>query len=655
MSDLTMQQPSLGVCYYPEHWQESCWEEDAQRMSAMGIRYVRIGEFAWGRIEPRPGQFEWEWLDRAIAILASQGLSIILGTPTACPPKWLVDQHPEILAVAENGQVRGFGSRRHYCFSSAAYRRESRRIVTAIAQRYGSNPAIVAWQTDNEYGCHDTVVSYSSAAKAAFRHWLHDKYGTIETLNAAWGNVFWSMEYGCFDEVELPVATVTEANPIHRLDFQRFSSDQVAAFNKEQVDILRERAVAADLVHNYMGRSTDFDHFRVGADLDVASWDSYPLGFLEQSAADESRKAHFRQQGDPDFTAFHHDLYRAVGSGRWWVMEQQPGPVNWAPFNAAPLPGMVRLWALEAFAHGAELVSFFRWRQAPFAQEQNHAGVLLPNSEEAPAAQELRQTFEDISALDWQPTENAPVALLFSYEAKWLIDIQPQAEGFCAFTQALAYYSELRRLGVDVDIVSPEANLDGYRVVVAPCLPILPEQLVESLKNSSAIVLFGPRAGSKTDDYQIPAQLPPGSLQQLLQLQVTHVDSIRAGVSLPLAGGDAADSVHTWLEHVAGNVDARVATESGAGVWYQQDRVHYLTACVSSALLAKVLRAVLTQADVVYKDMPRGVRVRRRGNLCFAFNYACEERTTPCGDSDLLMGGRTLMPAEVAVWQTKQR
>jgi beta-galactosidase len=316
---------------------------------------------------------------------------------------------------------------------------------------------------------------------------------------------------------------------------------------------------------------------------------------------------------------------------------------------------MVRLWALEAFAHGAELVSFFRWRQAPFAQEQNHAGVLLPNSEEAPAAQELRQTFEDISALDWQPTENAPVALLFSYEAKWLIDIQPQAEGFCAFIQALAYYSELRRLGVDVDIVSPKANLDGYRVVVAPCLPILPEQLVESLKNSSAIVLFGPRAGSKTDDYQIPAQLPPGSLQQLLQLQVTHVDSIRAGVSLPLAGGDAADSVHTWLEHVAGNVDARVATESGAGVWYQQDRVHYLTACVSSALLAKVLRAVLTQADVVYKDMPRGVRVRRRGNLCFAFNYACEERTTPCGDSDLLMGGRTLMPAEVAVWQTKQR
>jgi beta-galactosidase len=463
------------------------------------------------------------------------------------------------------------------------------------------------------------------------------------------------MEYGCFDEVELPVATVTEANPIHRLDFQRFSSDQVAAFNKEQVDILRERAVAADLVHNYMGRSTDFDHFRVGADLDVASWDSYPLGFLEQSAADESRKAHFRQQGDPDFTAFHHDLYRAVGSGRWWVMEQQPGPVNWAPFNAAPLPGMVRLWALEAFAHGAELVSFFRWRQAPFAQEQNHAGVLLPNSEEAPAAQELRQTFEDISALDWQPTENAPVALLFSYEAKWLIDIQPQAEGFCAFTQALAYYSELRRLGVDVDIVSPKANLDGYRVVVAPCLPILPEQLVESLKNSSAIVLFGPRAGSKTDDYQIPAQLPPGSLQQLLQLQVTHVDSIRAGVSLPLAGGDAADSVHTWLEHVAGNVDARVATESGAGVWYQQDRVHYLTACVSSALLAKVLRAVLTQADVVYKDMPGGVRVRRRGDLCFAFNYACEERTTPCGDSDLLMGGRTLMPAEVAVWQTKQR
>lgn len=655
MSNSGKEQPLLGVCYYPEHWPETCWREDAQRMAAMGIRYVRIGEFAWSRLEPRSGHFDWQWLDKSIETLAGQGLKIILGTPTACPPKWLVDRHPEILAIDPDGRTRRFGSRRHYCFSSTIYRREARRIVTAMARRYGSNPAISAWQIDNEYGCHDTVVSYSDAAAAAFRDWLKDKYGTVEALNTAWGNVFWSMEYNSFEAIDPPVGTVTEANPAHRLDYQRFSSDQVADFNSEQVKILREKAGDADLVHNYMGRSTDFDHFRVGTDLDVASWDSYPLGFLDQSGSDEMRKAHYRQQGDPDFAAFHHDLYRAIGNGRWWVMEQQPGPVNWAPSNASPLPGMVRLWALEAFAHGAELVSFFRWRQAPFAQEQNHAGVLLPDGADAPAAKELRRLFDDLDTLDLQATEKAPVALLFSYEAKWLIDIQPQSEGFCALAQSLAWYSALRRLGVDLDIVDAKANLDGYAVIVAPCLPVLPDSLVNNLKNSDAIVLFGPRAGSKTSDYQISRQLPPGDLQGLLDIRVTHVDSIRTGINLPVTDGDASESVHTWLEHIDSGIHPRVTTVSGAGVWFQQDRAHYLSACVSGALLRKIMRAVLDQAGVPCSEMSGGVRVRRRGKLCFAFNYSAEDRPTPCDDEDLLLGERTLKPGEVAVWQVRRR
>ncbi|MEK9978550.1 MAG: beta-galactosidase, partial [Paracoccaceae bacterium] len=131
----------------------------------------------------------------------------------------------------------------------------------------------------------------------------------------------------------------------------------------------------APIAHNYRGRITDFDHYKVGDDLDIASWDSYPLGFLEDRVgADVAHQKHYARQGDPDFQAFHHDLYRTVGKGRWWVMEQQPGPVNWAPFNPDPLPGMVRLWTWEAFAHGAEAVCYFRWRQAPMSQEQMHAG-----------------------------------------------------------------------------------------------------------------------------------------------------------------------------------------------------------------------------------------------------------------------------------------
>ena len=214
-------------------------------------------------------------------------------------------------------------------------------------------------------------LSYSNAARQAFRGWLRARYpgqgndGDIDALNAAWGNVFWSMEYDDFDQIDLPNLTVTEPNPAHVQAFRRFSSDQVVRFNRAQVEIIRKYS-DAPISHNYMGRITDFDHFAVGEDLEIATWDSYPLGFLEDRVgASPENQRHYARQGDPDFQAFHHDLYRAVGKGRWWVMEQQPGPVNWAPYNPAPLPGMVRLWTWEAFAHGAEAVCYFPLASGP--------------------------------------------------------------------------------------------------------------------------------------------------------------------------------------------------------------------------------------------------------------------------------------------------
>jgi beta-galactosidase len=249
---------------------------------------------------------------------------------------------PDMLALDREGRPRKFGARQHYCFSHARYRQHCARIVTELAMRYQSNRDIAAWQTDNEYGCHDTTISYSQAARQAFQIWLRGRYsgpendGDITALNNAWGNVFWLMEYDSFDQIDLPSLTVTEANPNHHLDFRRFTSAQVISFNKLQTDIIRQHS-NAPIAHNYMGRMTDFDHFKVGAYLDVASCDSYPLGFLEDRVTTtETHKKKFARQGDPDFQAFHHDLYRAVGRGRWWVMEQQPRPVNWAPYNPTP-------------------------------------------------------------------------------------------------------------------------------------------------------------------------------------------------------------------------------------------------------------------------------------------------------------------------------
>ncbi|MFN4170407.1 MAG: beta-galactosidase, partial [Pseudorhodobacter sp.] len=181
---------TLGTCYYPEHWDESKWAGDAARMAGIGLTWVRIGEFAWSRIEPRPGRFDWRWMDRAIAVLGEAGLRVVLATPTATPPRWMLDRHPDMLALDAEGRPRGFGSRRHYCFSHDGYRAEAARIVAALAERYGANPHVAAWQTDNEYGCHDTTLSYSPAALRAFRDWLAQKYQSAEALNRAWGNVF---------------------------------------------------------------------------------------------------------------------------------------------------------------------------------------------------------------------------------------------------------------------------------------------------------------------------------------------------------------------------------------------------------------------------------------------------------------------------------
>ncbi|HYC05021.1 MAG TPA: beta-galactosidase [Azospirillaceae bacterium] len=643
----------LGVCYYPEHWPEDWWAEDAERMRDLGINLVRIGEFAWSRIEPEPGRFDWGWLDRAIETLAARGLRIVLGTPTATPPKWLVDRHPDMLAVDEQGRPRRFGSRRHYCFSHEPYRAECARIVTAVAERYGNHPAIVAWQTDNEYGCHDTTISYSAAALARFRRWLAARYGTVQALNRAWGAVFWSQEYRGFEEVDAPILTVTEANPSHRMDWWRFASDEVVSFNRLQVDILRRLSPGRDVVHNFMGFYTEFDHFAVSRDLDVATWDSYPLGFTEQFWFTPADKERYRRQGHPDIAAFHHDLYRGCGQGRMWVMEQQPGPVNWAAYNPAPLPGMVRAWTWEAFAHGAEVVSYFRWRQCPFAQEQNHAGLHLPDRSEDAGAGEARQVAEEIAGLpDAGPSGKAPVALVFDYEADWLSRIQPQGRSYRWLELAFAVYSGLRRLGLDVDMVPPGADLTGYRLVVAPSLPIASEAFVAAAERSGAHLLIGPRSGSRTPELHIPAGLAPGPLSRLIPLAVTRVESLRPDSDDAVLLNGERLGVERWREHVRTNLAPLAVHADGGGAWFRHGRVDYLACWPGSDLLDRVLRDKAAAAGLAVTEMPEGVRTRARGGLRFAVNYAPEPRPVPAPPGTrFLIGGPELPPAGVAAWR----
>jgi beta-galactosidase len=362
------------------------------------------------------------------------------------------------------------------------------------------------------------------------------------------------------------------------------------------------------------------------------------------------------RQGHPDQAAFHHDLYRGVGRGRWQVMEQQPGPVNWAPYNPAPLPGMVRLWTWEAFAHGAEVVSYFRWRQAPFAQEQMHAGLLRPDSVEDAAAREARQVFSELALAHGASTQRAPVALLFSYEAQWMLDIQRQGASFDYTQLCFEWYSAFRRLGLDVDILDPRQDLTGYALIAAPSLPIVRGDLRDRLLNSNAALLIGPRSGSKTEQYRIAEGLPPGALRGLLPITISRVESLRPNHTEQVNGEGA---VTRWFEHVDGDAEVVERTAAGAPVWLQHECATYVAGWPDETLLRRICESVCARAGIETVWLPEALRLRTLGDLHFAFNYGSEpvslDSVGATEGMNFVIGGPTLPPAGVAAWRRMAR
>jgi beta-galactosidase len=365
----------------------------------------------------------------------------------------------------------------------------------------------------------------------------------------------------------------------------------------------------------------------VGADLDIAAWDAYPLGFLsDRLAASPEHRRRFVRQGDPDFQAFHHDLYRAVGRGRWWIMEQQPGPVNWAPWNPDPLPGMARLWAWEAFAHGAEAVCYFRWRQAPFAQEQMHAGLLRPDSAPAPAFDEAAQVARELAALPDQGTAPA-----------WAWETQPQGRDFSYFRLVFETYRGLRRLGLNIDILPPEsADLSPYALVLAPGVATLSAPLHAALARHQGLSLIGPRTNSKTADFATPVPMPPNLPG--LAATVARVESLPPDVPVDLPAGG---SLRHWREKLETTAEVVERSSDGWPALVRGGGLHYLAGWADEVALSRILAALCAEAGLATETLPEGLRRRDSDTHRFLFNY----NATP-----VTWDGQEIPPAGV-VWQ----
>jgi beta-galactosidase len=412
-----------------------------------------------------------------------------------------------------------------------------------------------------------------------------------------------------FDQIDLPNLTVTEPNPSHALDFRRFSSDQVARFNAGRLPRSAPGPTRRSRTTTWAGCwSSTISRWRGDGNRHLGQL-SPGLSRGPAGGPAEHKRRHARQ-GDPDFQAFHHDLYRAVGRGRWWVMEQQPGPVNWAPHNPAPLPGMVRFWTWEAFAHGAECVSYFRWRQAPFAQEQYHAGLLRPDSVEAPAFAEAKQVAEELAQAPAVEDTAAPVALVFDYGSAWAWTVQPQGVGCDYFRLVFEVYRGLRKLGLSVDILPPDtADLGAYGLVLIPGLTAPSAALMDAIARADTQVILGPRTGAKTAALSIPVPLPPAIPG--LDVTVARVETMRPDMPVAVRQGG---HVTLWREDLEGSATVLDEDEDGRPVTMHSGNVTYLggwpdpSSCATSCLRA------CADAGVATVDLPPDIRMRQSGD-----------------------------------------
>jgi beta-galactosidase len=459
-----------GADYNPDQWPQETWVEDARLMREAHVNLVSVGIFSWARLELAPERYELEWLARSLDLMHANGICVDLGTPTAAPPPWLVELHPEILPVTAEGARYRSGSRRHYCPHVPAYREAAARIVRVLGERFGDHPAVVMWHVDNEYGCH-VGECFCEQSRAAFRSWLERRYGTVDAVNRAWGSGAWGQTYTSWNQIEPPRPMPTFPNPGHDVDWQRFCSDSWIECFLEQKAILREVTPNLPVTTNFMGFHRAIDYWKLAAAEDLVSQDTYP------------------ETSDPDWqieAAMVCDLTRSLGRGRpWLLMEQAVAYATWRERNSTKRPGVMRLASLQSVARGADGIMFFQWRTAPSGAEMHTTGLIAHSGTDNRQWREavlLGAELERLAELRASRVR-ARTAILFDWANWWALETEGKLDSAVRLMPLVrAFYGALFRLGVTVDFAAPGADLSGYSLVVAPHLYMIDDDSAENVR-----------------------------------------------------------------------------------------------------------------------------------------------------------------------------
>jgi beta-galactosidase len=663
----------FGVDYYPEHWPQERWQADAHLMQAAGMNVARLAEFAWSRLEPRPDTFDFGWLDAAIETLNHYGIQVVLGTPTASPPPWVMEMLPDAFIVDASGVRRTFGNRREYCPTHAGYRARGRKVVQAMAHHYAVHPGVIGWQTDNEFGDY----CYCELCRTAFHHWLIGRYGTLDALNAAWGTIFWSHVYTDWAQIPTAAATGGVPNPGLALDYSRFMSDTYVEFQREHIAILRAANSQQFITHNFMGFGySKLDYFDLAQELDLVSWDNYPrLAWRMHSTV------------EPAPLALSHDAMRGLKGKNFWVMEEQSGAGGWTLVGMTPRPGEIRLWTWQAVAHGADGMVYFRWRTARHGTEQYWHGILDHDARPRRRYYEVQAVGQELAAVGERILDSEcrnEVAILSNYACRWALQIQPNNEALAGPGAApdmvypaivRSYYTALHATNTGVDVVSFDADLSRYRLVIAPALYVLPQETAAALTQfvkAGGVLITTARSGVKDVANAVVDAPLPGLLAELCGVEVDEYDSLPAGESVPVLfeGLGAAHPSGSWCDVLA-PLTAGVLAQYDGGFYkgraaitenrHGKGRAIYVGTLAAPELERAVIIHALEAAGVTPGlDTPDGVeavvRWKNGDRTLFLLNHADEPRIValPFIALDLLNGRHvegsvTLSPKDVVL------